>query len=318
MAAAANEAIVVLWIIQVHCILQIIITRIALLIPSRTLVRRLQWSVFTVCILINIGVACIWIPARLQRSESYVIINEYWDRTEKIILALIDAGLNAYFIYLVRSSLIAYGLTKYVRLYRFNLGCIAVSMLMDVLIISMMSLSNTFLYVCFHPLAYLVKLHIELTMAELIAKIVKASSRSASCYCACHGPRDEMFAHFESNRQAKMSPTAGRLRHTKLFRKLRWKRKSQGRMMPARDDQQPPPHRLEARTEEYKRPGPRVSCSPGPGSRWMRKGSGDGGDLESGQPSTSDASTIVPPGAAWMGDPAPPCSHDGHCPSHEE
>ena len=238
-----------LWITQVHCILQIITTRIALLIPCQSLVRRLKWSVFLVCVLINIGVACIWIPARLQRSQRYVTINHYWDRTEMIILALIDAGLNAYFIYLVRSSLIDYGLTKYVRLYRFSLGCIAVSVLMDVLVISVMSLSNTFLYVCFRPLAYLVKFHIVLTMAELIAKIVKASSRSASCYCACHGPHNEILALFESGRRAKIFPADGCLKHAGLFRKLHRKRRSQCRMVPARYEQQPP-SRLEARTEE--------------------------------------------------------------------
>ena len=301
MAAVANGAVVALWIIQVHCILQIIITRIALLIPCRSFVRRLKWSVFLVCVFINIGVACIWIPARLQRSQRYVTINNYWDRTEKIILALIDAGLNAYFIYLVHSSFIAYGLTKYVRLYRFNLGCIATSMLMDVLVISMMSLSNTFLYVCFHPLAYLVKLHIELTMTELIAKIVKASSRGASCHCACHGPRNEIFALLKSGRQAKTSPTANRPKGTRLFRKLRWKRRSQGKMVPARVEQQPP-FRLEGMTKAHKQPGRRVSWFPGCRRDWTRKASEDGRDLESGQPSTSDARTIVPPGAAWTGD----------------
>lgn len=40
----------------------------------------------------------------------------------------------------------------------------------------MMSLPNDIVYLQFHPLAYLVKLHIEMNMADLITKVVKASN----------------------------------------------------------------------------------------------------------------------------------------------
>ncbi|KAF9781448.1 hypothetical protein IL306_013444 [Fusarium sp. DS 682] len=49
---------------------------------------------------------------------------------------------------------------------------------MDILLIAMMSLPNDIVYVQFHPLAYLVKLHIEMNMADLIIKVVKASNNS--------------------------------------------------------------------------------------------------------------------------------------------
>lgn len=123
---------VILWIIQVQCILQIIITRIALLAFNKTLIWRLKWGVFIVVLVINISVGCIWIPARLQISHTWMQLNKIWDRLEKSVLAVVDAGLNAYFIYLVRSNLISYGLTKYVRLYRFNIAMIGVSLTMDV------------------------------------------------------------------------------------------------------------------------------------------------------------------------------------------
>lgn len=82
--------------------------------------------------LVNISVFCIWIPARLQISQNWIHINNIWDRIEKVIFCLIDAGLNLYFIYLVRSKLIANGLTKYHRLFRFNLFMIACSVALDV------------------------------------------------------------------------------------------------------------------------------------------------------------------------------------------
>lgn len=65
----------------------------------------------------------------------------------KIIYLLVDASLNGYFIYTVKKVLIADGLTKYKRLANFNTFIICFSLSMDILIISMMSLKNTFVYV---------------------------------------------------------------------------------------------------------------------------------------------------------------------------
>jgi hypothetical protein len=95
-------------------------------------VRRLKWAVFGFIVLINIAVGCIWIPAQLQISPRYIRINEIWDRTEKVMLAIIDVCLNLYFVYLVRSTLIARGLSRYVTLYRVNICMISISMTMDV------------------------------------------------------------------------------------------------------------------------------------------------------------------------------------------
>ncbi|KAJ0140571.1 putative acetylxylan esterase A [Fusarium oxysporum f. sp. albedinis] len=229
--------ILLLWVFQIHCIMQIIVNRIALLHVSPTIVRRLKWGIFIILALINISVFCIWIPARLQISQTYIDINNIWDRIEKGLFAVIDLALNFYFVYLVRSSLISYGLTKYVVLYRFNLVMVVVSISMDILIIGSMSLRNTFLYVknpeyClsanrrvryveFHPLAYLVKLHIELSMAELIAKIVKASGPNlAPCRCTCHDNPNHTFLHQLQSRYSApaapsvTAPTTGRFRRS--------------------------------------------------------------------------------------------------------
>ncbi|WQF76475.1 hypothetical protein CDEST_01489 [Colletotrichum destructivum] len=167
--------LLVLWSIQVQCLMQIIINRIAILMPIPAHATRLKWGVFAVLLAVNISVFCIWIPARLQISKTYIHINEIWDRIEKGIFLIVDAGLNLTFIYLVKSRLIASGLTKYTSLFRFNLAMIAISMSLDIILIGLMSLPNTLIYAQFHPLAYLLKLHIEMGMAELIAKVVKAS-----------------------------------------------------------------------------------------------------------------------------------------------
>lgn len=112
--------------------MQIIINRISILMVVRQNARKLKLAVFLILLAINVSVFCVWIPARLQINGTYVKVNAVWDRIEKCIFLVVDAALNLYFIHLVRSRLVANGLTKYTRLFRFNLGMIAVSMTMDV------------------------------------------------------------------------------------------------------------------------------------------------------------------------------------------
>ena len=86
------------------------------------------------------------IPARLQTSKTYIKINDVWDRCEKVIYLIVDAILNILFVRVVRRNLVKPGLKKYESLVRFNLYIIGFSLAMDVLIIAMMSLKNSFVY----------------------------------------------------------------------------------------------------------------------------------------------------------------------------
>jgi hypothetical protein len=135
---------VTFWALQVQFLLQIIINRIAILLPDRQKANRIRFAVAFLITAINISVYCIWVPARLQISERFEQINTIWDRCEKVIYLIIDAALNFYFIYIVQQRLVSLGLKKYDRLVRFNKYIIAVSLSMDILIISMMSLRNSF------------------------------------------------------------------------------------------------------------------------------------------------------------------------------
>ncbi|KAI1493571.1 hypothetical protein F5X96DRAFT_169522 [Biscogniauxia mediterranea] len=166
--------ILTLWALQVQFLLQIIINRCAILLTDKKHVRRLKIGVAIVITAINISVYTIWIPARLEISEEYIWINVWWDRCEKCLYLLIDGILNIYFIRIVQRNLIHNGLQKYKTLVHFNIFIIGFSLGMDVLIIGTMSLNNTFVYMQFHPLAYTVKLKIEISMADLIVKIAKA------------------------------------------------------------------------------------------------------------------------------------------------
>ncbi|KUJ23511.1 uncharacterized protein LY89DRAFT_777246 [Mollisia scopiformis] len=164
-------SILTAWSLQVQFLLQIIINRISLLLTNRRKALKLKIGVAVLITAINISVYNIWIPSRLQISPRYEYINSIWDRCEKIIFLIVDGCLNWLFIKTVREKLVSQGLVKYNRLVRFNQWIIGLSLAMDCLIIGMMSLSNSFVYMQIHPLAYIVKLNIEMSMAELPAKI---------------------------------------------------------------------------------------------------------------------------------------------------
>ncbi|KAF3356951.1 hypothetical protein VDGD_04727 [Verticillium dahliae] len=187
--------ILTLWALQVQFLLQIIINRCAILLHDKSHVWRLKYGVAFLITAINISVYCIWVPARLQISETYIHVNLVWDRCEKVIYLLVDACLNFYFVRIVQQNLVQLGLRKYSNLVRFNMFIIIFSLSMDVLIIAMMSLNNTFVYMQFHPLAYIVKLKIEMSMADLIAKIARkqdnnpASDEAFSRSQGTHGTR---------------------------------------------------------------------------------------------------------------------------------
>jgi hypothetical protein len=123
--------LVAAWSIQIQFTLQIIINRIALLLVNKRNINRVKWGVALIASLINISGFCIWIPARLQISPVYHEINIVWDRTEKGIFLIVDLTLNVYFICLVRSRLIKYGLTKYNKLFYFNVAMEILSVSLD-------------------------------------------------------------------------------------------------------------------------------------------------------------------------------------------
>ncbi|PNP61046.1 hypothetical protein FNYG_14134 [Fusarium nygamai] len=98
-------SVALFWALQVQFLLQIVLNRLGLLmvVPGRAV--RLKWIVFAIILAVSISVFVIWMPARLQINDQWIRLNNIWDRCEKVIFALVDGALNAYFIYLVRSRL---------------------------------------------------------------------------------------------------------------------------------------------------------------------------------------------------------------------
>ena len=84
---------------------------------------------------LSVGLAIgfiVWIPARLQIHETWMRINNIWDHVEKCLSLLIDLAPDAYFMWLAKAKLLANGLTRYRRVYRFNLAMVCISIATDV------------------------------------------------------------------------------------------------------------------------------------------------------------------------------------------
>jgi hypothetical protein len=117
---------------QTQCLIQIIANRVGLIMVNKRKVSIMKWTLFAIVGLINISVFCVWIPARMEVSHTFVHVNNIWDRIEKVIYLIIDGALNGLFLYLVRAKLISGGLTKYKPLFNFNAFIVCVSLSMDV------------------------------------------------------------------------------------------------------------------------------------------------------------------------------------------
>jgi trafficking protein particle complex subunit 12 len=112
--------------------MQILANRLSLIMYNPTKERRLKLGLLLAIGLINASVFCIWVPARLQISQGYIRVNFVWDRAEKAIFAAIDLSLNTYFMWLLKTKLIASGLTQYNLVYKYNIVMVGVSISLDV------------------------------------------------------------------------------------------------------------------------------------------------------------------------------------------
>ncbi|KAF2022618.1 hypothetical protein EK21DRAFT_51040, partial [Setomelanomma holmii] len=164
------------WVFEIQLLMQIIINRIALIAEHRSTVFRLKWGTVAVITTINIAVFIIWIPAHTVPpvSQTFVDINLIWDKISKVLILIVDAGLNWYFLRTVNIRLVKqHGLTKYKPLVGFNAKLMVLSIAMDALLIGLMFLKNGVVYVQFHPVVYMVKLNIEMSMASLVVRLAQ-------------------------------------------------------------------------------------------------------------------------------------------------
>ncbi|THU81291.1 hypothetical protein K435DRAFT_809198 [Dendrothele bispora CBS 962.96] len=168
-------------------------------VPSDSRARfKLKFFTASIVTIISISSVCIWIPAQMQINHHFIEIDRWlasfyafanfininitvgtvyrWDKFEKSVYLLLDAILNVVFIRTVKKRLIDYGLTKYDKVVLFNQRIIILSIGMDIFLLCMSILTkNPLVYFQFHPITYVVKLQIEITMSNLIVRTALAT-----------------------------------------------------------------------------------------------------------------------------------------------
>ncbi|KAI5248307.1 hypothetical protein E4T47_04103 [Aureobasidium subglaciale] len=168
------------YVFEVQFLMQIIINRISIISERKATAKKLKIATAIVISCINAAVFCIFIPSHLTPPPSmvFVHINKYWDRCSKILIMLVDAFLNWYFVYVVKARLVKqHGLRKYKPLVAYYTRLGVISVCMDLMLIGLMSLPNGIVFVQFHPVAYMVKLNIEMSMADMIIKVAKSNEQ---------------------------------------------------------------------------------------------------------------------------------------------
>ncbi|KAK0460919.1 uncharacterized protein EV420DRAFT_1529167 [Desarmillaria tabescens] len=164
--------VIICWICQVQCLMLIIVNRLCILYsePRQRLFLKASVAGLVGCVSIATGCICehVHFPMRLRpilsydRADGYIQLNHWWD--------LLDLSLNILFIRMVKTRLVQHGLKKYDKVMRFNEYIIVVSIGMDILLLGVTFLRNNF-----HPVVYIVKLQIEMTMSRLLIKVARST-----------------------------------------------------------------------------------------------------------------------------------------------
>ncbi|KAK8085868.1 hypothetical protein PG997_007139 [Apiospora hydei] len=165
--------ILLCWVFEIQLLMQIIVNRIAVISESPQVVSYIRWGTVAIISSINIAVFVIFIPAHLDKppTEAFIEVNKYWDKISKFLISAswtpASTGTSS------ASSSSYYGLNKYAPLVAFNAKLMVLSVGMDVLLIGLMFLPNQVVFIQFHPVTYIVKLNIEMAMANLIRKLAQ-------------------------------------------------------------------------------------------------------------------------------------------------
>ncbi|KAK8084294.1 hypothetical protein PG997_005565 [Apiospora hydei] len=158
------------WVFEIQLLMQIIINRIAVIAESQSTVRLIKYGTVIIITLINISVFIIWIPSHLDPpvNDFFVLANKYYDPVSKVLILIVDAALNWYFVKSVKERL--------------------------AFLIGLMFLPNPVVFIQFHPVTYLTKLNIEMSVANLIARLARGGNNSDQFHSSSYnntGPRTQ-------------------------------------------------------------------------------------------------------------------------------
>lgn len=135
-----------LWAIQVELLPQIIANRVAVIMVNQRQAKKLKLGLAALITPVCGTVLYVWTVGHFpEATPEQVTRNFRLEIAEKIFFLLIDLSLNLYFLYLVRYRLIAYGLTKYWKLFKFNVVFVIISTTFDALLLGLLNLPDGFM-----------------------------------------------------------------------------------------------------------------------------------------------------------------------------
>ncbi|KAI5846474.1 hypothetical protein DFP73DRAFT_545988 [Morchella snyderi] len=164
--------LVALWSIQAQALLQININRIELIAVDKAFNNRVRIGCLVIIAVFIVGTFSVWIPGRLGISAKITQISKIYIEVQGSLIILLDIALNTYFIRTVKATLIDPGLDKYKPLVSHNLMLVYATITVETIALGLMWLpASPFVWLQYGTLAWMGKLNVELSMADLIMKL---------------------------------------------------------------------------------------------------------------------------------------------------
>ncbi|RPB12940.1 hypothetical protein P167DRAFT_138934 [Morchella conica CCBAS932] len=164
--------LVALWAIQAQALLQININRIELIAVDKAFNNRVRIGCLAIVSVFIVGTFSVWIPGRLGTSAKITQISKVYIEVQGTLTILLDIALNTYFIRTVKATLIDPGLDKYKPIVSHNLMLVYTAITVEVVALGLMWLpASPFVWLQYGTLAWMGKLNVELSMADLIMKL---------------------------------------------------------------------------------------------------------------------------------------------------
>ncbi|UQC87725.1 uncharacterized protein CLUP02_13244 [Colletotrichum lupini] len=157
-----------LWILQTQLAPQILANRLGLLLVDKKRAKMMKFGLLVIVGVINISVTCIYIAGYSINPKYFTHLHKIWDPIDKVVDLLIDISLNTVFLRIIQHEFVADGLQN----------CPVCTTIQRYDLTTITQLHNPiwnepYLYAMTHPMAYTMKLIIEMTMADLISSIAK-------------------------------------------------------------------------------------------------------------------------------------------------
>ena len=108
--------------------------------------KQLKWGLAALITPVCCVVLYVWTVGHFpEATPEQVTRNFRLEIAEKVFFLLVDLSLNLYFLYMVRFRLIGYGLTKYWKLFKFNVIMVCISTTLDGLLLGLLNLPDAFM-----------------------------------------------------------------------------------------------------------------------------------------------------------------------------